>query len=263
LKSAPQRKLSCFLFQNAAIKNAMQPSGNPGQWFASTHWSLILAVGSSTASSRAALETLCRGYWRPLYLIVLRKGFDAQSAQDLTQEFFAALLARNDLAAMDPGRGRFRSFLLGALDNFLANEWRKRGTLKRGGNVDFISIHETDSAGRLACDPATELTPEKLYERRWAMTLMERALDRLRAEAAAAGKSDLFDALSEFLAEPPAQGDYPPLAQKLNITESALRVAVHRLRQRYRTLLRDEIAQTVESPAAVDSEIRELFLALS
>jgi RNA polymerase sigma-70 factor (ECF subfamily) len=232
--------------------------------FATTHWSVVLAAGESALpQSREALETLCRAYWRPLHAFVLRKGFDAESAEDLTQEFFVSLLARDDLAGTHPSRGRFRTFLLSALENFLANEWRKRATLKRGGSVDFISIHDTDGEGSLACDPATDLTPDKIYERRWAMTLMDRALDRLRAEAAAAGKTELFDALKEFLAEPPGQGDYPPLALKLNLTDSALRVAVHRLRQRYRALLRDEIAQTVEKPAAVDEEIRELFAALS
>lgn len=240
----------------------MTSAAPAGQWFATTHWSVVLAAGSLTDHSRAALETLCRAYWRPLYATVVRKGFDAESAQDLTQEFFASLLARNDFAATSPNRGRFRTFLLSALENFLANEWRRRGTLKRGGNVDFVSLHEADVGGALACDPAMQLAPEKLYERRWAMTLMESALERLRSEAAAAGKTHLFSALSEFLAEPPAQGDYPPLAEKLNLTESALRVAVHRMRQRYRALLRDEIAQTVESPGAVDDEIRQLFAAL-
>jgi DNA-directed RNA polymerase specialized sigma24 family protein len=240
------------------MDGASQPA-----FFATTHWSVVLAAGSPADQSHGALETLCRAYWRPLHAAVLRKGFDVESARDLTQEFFASLLARNDLARTHPARGRFRTFLLSALDNFLANEWRKRGTLKRGGNVDFISFNAVTTDGEPACDPATELDPARLYERRWALTLIDRALDRLRSEAAAAGKSSLFDALSEFLAEPPAQGDYPPLAARLNLTESALRVAVHRLRQRYRALLREEIAQTVESPAAVDDEIRHLFAALS
>jgi len=232
--------------------------------FATTHWSVVLAAGErARPESREALEILCRAYWQPLHAFVLRKGFDAESAKDLTQEFFTSLLTRDDLAGTHPSRGRFRTFLLSALENFLANEWRKRTTLKRGGTVNFISIHDTGSEGNAACDPATDLTPDKLYQRRWAMILMERALDRLRSEAVAAGKTELFEALKEFLAEPPSQGDYPPLALKLNLTESALRVAVHRLRQRYRALLRDEIAQTVEKPSAVDEEIRELFAALS
>ncbi len=227
-------------------------------FFATTHWSVVLAADSSANESQTALETLCRAYWRPLHAAVLRKGFDHESAKDLTQEFFAALLERNDLARSSPARGRFRTFLLTALENFLANEWRRRATLKRGGAIQFVSIDNDED-----CDPATDLAPDKLYERRWALTLMERALDRLRAEAVAAGKLPLFESLSEFLAEPPAQGQYPPLAAKLNLSESALRVAVHRLRQRYRTLLRQEIAQTVESPAAIDDEVQHLFAALS
>ena len=236
-------------------------SGPGTEAFATTHWSVVLSAGGASAQSREALETLCRAYWRPLHAFVVRKGFDAESAKDLTQDFLASLLARNDLANTHPSRGRFRTFLLSALENFLANEWRKRDTRKRGGHLEFISIHDTHAGP--ADDPVSDLTPDKIYERRWAMTLMERALDRLRAEAVSAGKTELFDALREFLAEPPAPGDYPTLARKLEMTENALRVAVHRLRQRYRALLRDEIAQTVDNPAAVDEEIRELFAALS
>jgi RNA polymerase sigma-70 factor (ECF subfamily) len=243
------------------IKPSVEPRPSAAA-FATTHWSVVLAAGGHP-QSREALETLCRAYWRPLHAFVMRKGFDVETAEDLTQEFFASLLARDDLAATHPNRGRFRTFLLSALDHFLANEWRKRDTLKRGGHLDFISLDDGKPDAGRAVDPATDLTPTKLYERRWAMTLKEQALEHLRVEAATAGKTALFAALREFLTEPPAPGDYPPLARKLDMTENALRVAVHRLRERYRVLLRAEIARTVENPAAVDDEIRELFAALS
>jgi RNA polymerase sigma factor (sigma-70 family) len=210
-----------------------------------------------------ALAALCENYWFPLYAFVRRAGRSAEDAQDLTQEFFVRLLAKNYLADADRDRGRFRSFLLGAMKHLLANERRRQGTQKRGGGLPTISLDFRSGEDRYRrIEPADSLTPERLYERRWALTLLDLVLERLREEFRAAGKSDLFDTLKPLLAAGPAKTSYRDVAEGLAMSEGAVKVAVHRLRRRYRKLLREEIARTLVGPEAVEDELRELLAAV-
>ena len=232
--------------------------------FTTTHWSVVLSAGrENSTQARDALEKLCCAYWYPLYAFVRRKGFDGTEAQDLTQEFFAQLLARKDLATVHPDKGKFRTFLLIAMSHFLANEWERLRTEKRGGKLVFIPLEEAAAENHYQSEPATDLTPEKMFERRWAIALLDQALARLRDEAESAGKRQLFDELKIFISGRAEAGDYADAAKRLAMTEVAVRVAVHRLRQRYRDSLRHEIAQTVGSREEVDEEIRHLFTAFS
>jgi RNA polymerase sigma-70 factor (ECF subfamily) len=222
-----------------------------------------LAAGQrSSPQSSAALATLCENYWYPLYAYVRRRGHDADEAQDFTQAFFARLLEKNDLAAADPGRGRFRSFLLASLKHFLANEWDRARAEKRGGGRFVLSIDFRTAEERYRAEPSHDLTPEKIFERRWALMLLENVLARLHDESAQAGKMDSFDRLKGFLTGEQAAMTYGQLAAELNMSEGALKVAVHRLRRRYRELLRAEIEETVADPEEIDQEIRDLFAAL-
>jgi RNA polymerase sigma-70 factor (ECF subfamily) len=227
-------------------------------WFTTTHWSVVLAAGDA-ASPRAdaALEQLCRAYWYPLYAFIRRRGHDAHQAQDLTQAFFADLLARQSLASAQPEKGRFRSFLLGAVQNFLAKERERARTLKRGGHCTFLSLDEEDAEGRYRREPAHDWTPEKLFERRWALTLLDHTLAALRDEHRRAGKLTLFEALESFLSVETT--GYAAPAAALGMSEGAVRVAVHRLRRRYGELLRAGIAQTLASPDEVEAEMAHLF----
>jgi len=232
--------------------------------FTTTHWSVVLSAGrANSPKARDALEKLCHAYGFPLYAFVRRKGFDAAEAQDLTQEFFVHLLERQDLATVHPDKGKFRTFLLIALSHFLANEWERLRTEKRGGKLVFISLEEAAAENHYQSEPATDLTPEKMFERRWAIALLDQALARLRDEAESAGKGQLFDELKIFISGRAEAGDYADAAKRLAMTQVAVRVAVHRLRQRYRDSLRHEIAQTVGSREEVDEEIRHLFTAFS
>jgi RNA polymerase sigma-70 factor (ECF subfamily) len=230
-------------------------------WFQTTHWSVVLQAAQRQEGGGAALEKLCQDYWFPLYSYVRRGGRDAEEAKDLTQEFFARLLEKNWLAQADANRGRFRSFLLSALKHFLANEWRKKQAAKRGGGKSVVSLDDTAEALYLA-EPASDLTPEKIYERRWALRLFERALGRLREDHQAAGKLAVFEALEPFLSAEAREGDYERVGAALGMSNGAVAGAVHRLRQRYRELVRDEIAQTVTSPAELEDEMRSLLAAL-
>ena len=236
----------------------------PGNRFATTHWSMVVSAGRGHSSEAGrALAALCENYWFPLYAFVRRAGHSAEDARDLTQEFFVQLLAKNYLADADRHRGRFRSFLLGAMKHFLANERRRRGTRKRGGGQSTISLDFRSGEDRYRrIEPADNLTPERLYERRWALTLLDLVLDRLRDEFHAAGKSDRFDALKPLLAAGPAKAPYRDVAEALAMSEAAVKVAVHRLRRRYRKLLREEIARTLVGPEAVEDELRDLLAAV-
>ncbi len=235
-----------------------------GATFATTHWSVVLAAGDpDTLQSAAALEQLCRAYWYPLYACVRRRGHQPQDAQDLTQGFFASLLAGNYLARADRERGRFRTFLLTAFDNFLHNEHDRTTALKRGGGREFISWDEHVAEGRYAQEPAGGLSPEQLFEKRWAATLLERVLVRLRAEFDQAERRELFDQLKPHLWGEDEAAPYAELGTRFAMTVSALKVTVHRLRRRYRDLLRDEIAQTVADPAEIDGEIQYLIRVVS
>jgi RNA polymerase sigma-70 factor (ECF subfamily) len=232
------------------------PRTGPAQ-FATTHWSVVAAAGGEHAE---ALETLCRAYWYPLYAYVRRRGFGPEQAQDLTQEFFARLLKQNYPAQADRAKGKFRSFLLLTLNHFLADEFDRANTLKRGGGRVFISLDQETAEGRYCREPAHELSPEKLFERRWAQSILENALRRLRDEYAA--EPGAYAVLKAF--EPGEQPTLPyaEAAARLGITESALKSKVHRLRQRHRELVREVIAQTVCTVAEVDEELRHLIAVL-
>ncbi len=231
--------------------------------FATTHWSLVVAAGRrSSPASAGALADLCQRYWYPLYVYVRRRVPNVEEARDLTQEFFARLLERNTLALADPERGRFRSFLLTALKHFLINEWEKAKARKRGGGRRALALDFDSKEPQLRVEPEHTWTPERLYERHWALTLLEQVLAQLRQESHAAGKGALFDHLKGFLAGESKTATYAQTARDLGMTEGAVKVAAHRLRKRYRELLRNEVAQTVADDAEVDDEIRALFRSL-
>jgi RNA polymerase sigma-70 factor (ECF subfamily) len=231
--------------------------------FHTTRWSLVAAAaGASSAGTRAALEELCQAYWYPVYAFLRRRGHATEDAGDLTQSFFAVLLEKDYLADADPHRGRFRAFLLTAVARFVSKERDKQAAQKRGGGKRTVSFDLADGEARYQREPAHDWTPERIFERRWALTLLDRTLLDLRLEHAAAGKLPLFDALKVFLT---GEAGTPPLreiAERLQMSEGAVRVAVHRLRQKYRDALRAEIAQTVATEGDVDDELAVLLAAL-
>lgn len=228
-----------------------------------THWSVVLgAAGESSPEAGAALERLCRIYWPPVYSYVRRQGFDAHEAQDLTQDFLCRLITRRELPKANPEKGRFRYFLLLRLKHFLVNEWERLRAEKRGGGAVVISLDALAAEQRYALEPAHETTPERLFERRWALTVLENALVRMRAEWTADGRAESFDELKAFLAADGSADSYEELGRRLGVAAGALRVTVHRLRQRWRELVRSEIAQTVAGPGEVEAEMRHLFDAL-
>ncbi len=232
--------------------------------FATTHWSVVLsAARPESAHYQQALESLCRTYWFPLYAYLRRHGYDTHQAEDHTQAFLASLLEKHGLRLAEPKRGKFRSFLLAALKHFIANERARAGARKRGGGLKALSLDCENAEAQYALEPRDELSPEKLYERSWAMTVLDRAMTRLQAEAAGAKKQEQFDCLKTYLTASEDAAAYREAAVKLGTTEGAVKVAVHRLRKRYRELLRDEIAQTVASQGEIDEEIRHLFDALA
>jgi RNA polymerase sigma-70 factor (ECF subfamily) len=236
----------------------------PRPAFVTTHWSLVVSAGSTeTTQARSALEKLCRAYWFPIYAFVRRQEHNPHDAQDLTQEFFARLLEKNQIAGADRNRGRFRSFLLASVKHFLANEWHKARAQKRGSGQVPIPIDASAAESKCGIDPADTLTAEKIYERRWALTLLDQVLHRLRDEYTRDGKENLFEQLKPTLTEASRSVRYADIAAQLGASEGAVKVAVHRLRQRYREVLRDEIADTVASPGEVEDEIRNLFAALA
>lgn len=239
------------------------PPGLGPRRFATTHWSVVFAArDGDVLQAQAALTALCQAYWYPLYAYIRRQGWQADQAQDLTQEFFVRLLERDFLASVDRDRGRFRSFLLAACRHFLANEHDRARALKRGGGRRILSMHADEAETRYAREPAHDLTPDRLFERGWALTLLDRVLGHLREEFRARGKAGLFDRLRLYLVGERSTPSHAELATELGTTPGAVKVQVHRLRQRYRELLRDEIAATVETPEQVDEEIRQLFAAL-
>jgi len=238
-------------------------SAPKAHWFTTTHWSVVLNAGNAESPhAEAALEKLCRTYWYPLYSFVRRQGHGPDDAQDLTQEFFARLLEKNYLGAVEREKGKFRSFLLGSLKHFLANERVRAEAAKRGGGKELISLDDT-AEDRFKLEPVTNASPEKIFEQRWAVTLLEQAFARLESEFAEAGKSKIFARLKGFLAEGSGSGDYAPIAAEMGMSVNSVAVTVHRLRQRYRELVRAEIANTVSSPAEIDEEMRNLFAALA
>jgi RNA polymerase sigma factor (sigma-70 family) len=232
--------------------------------FETTHWSLVILAGrGDSAEARDALDALCRTYWRPIHAYVRRQGYPPDVAQDLTQEFFTRLLASRDLAEVDRAKGRFRSFLLASLRHFLANDWDRTQALKRGGGVEHVPWDPEATVARGTPEPADTLTPERVFERQWALTVLDGALGRLQREYAADGKAALFDALKGTLVGERPATHYRQIGADLGMSEGAVKVAAHRLRARYRDDVRSSIARTVETGAQVDEEIRQLFAAFA
>jgi len=234
--------------------------------FLSTHWSVVLSVQKSDEGAAAvALDYLCRTYWYPLYVFARRLGNSPEDAADLTQEFFSQLLARGGLASASPERGRFRNFLLGSFKNLIANEWKRANCQKRGGGAETYSLDETDAEERYRLEPADNHTPETVYERRWAEAVLGRVIERLRTECDGEGpeRARRFDILKVFLLEDKGTVSLAEAASKLGLSVIATKGVVHRLRQRYREIFREEIAHTVAQSEEVEDEIRYLFKALA
>jgi RNA polymerase sigma factor (sigma-70 family) len=226
---------------------------------------MVLAAGAnlSSAGAREALATLCETYWYPLYGFLRSRGYSAEDAQDLTQAFFVRVLEKHTIGHADPARGRFRSFLLTALKNFAANEHDKEIAGKRGGGVPIVSLEFEGAEGRFQLEPPSDETPERVFDRRWALTLLDRVMSRLKAEGVRAGKKSQFEGLKTYLTGDQPQLTYAQTATELGISEGAAKVAVHRLRRHFRDLVRDEIAQTVSSPEEIDDELRHLWSSVS
>lgn len=234
------------------------------EWFTTTHWTMVLnARDQDSPQAAAALEKLCRTYWYPLYTYVRRQGNDEDSAKDLTQEFFARLVHKNRLDHVQREKGRFRSFLLTSLKNFLSDEWDKARAQKRGGGQPLLSLDDDTAEDRYRLEPADSVTPDKLYEQRWALTLLDQAKARLKEEYAQAGKANSYERLRVFESGDPGGSTYAEIAAELGLTERAVKSAAHRLRQRYGELVREEVAHTVGSPAEIDEELRHLLAVLS
>jgi RNA polymerase sigma-70 factor (ECF subfamily) len=235
-----------------------------GGSFGTTRWSLVLAAGQNAdARSADALTGLCESYWHPVYAFIRRQGYRPEECADLTQEFFARVLEKNYFHDADPARGRFRAFLCASIRHFLSNERDRAQTLKRGGATPPISLDIETAEGTYQVEPRDDLTPEKLFDRRWALILLERVLVRLRDQHTAAGKGELFDQLRGFLTGDNAGVPYAGVAGTLGMTEGAVKVAVHRLRRGFRDALLQEIAETVADPSDIDAEIEYLMKAVS
>jgi RNA polymerase sigma factor (sigma-70 family) len=238
--------------------NAFKDSG-----FATTHWSVVMAAGKGHSAQAAdALEKLCRTYWFPLYTFVRRHISEAHDAEDLTQEFFTRFLAKEYFGRADPALGRFRSFLLACLKNFLSEQQRQARRLKRGGGQTTISWDSQTAEERYRLEPADPVTAEQVYDRRWALTLLETVLARLADEQSAAGKERVFAQLKDYLWGETRATSYGEMAERLGMTEGAVKVAVHRLRRRLRDLLREEVSHTVAADAEIDEELRHLIGAI-
>ena len=228
--------------------------------FSTTQWSQVLAARDGTeASASDAMTALCETYWYPLYAYVRRQGHTADEAADLTQAYFALLLEKDYLKDVEPTRGSFRSFLLTSMRHFLSHEWEKGRALKRGGNTRTVSLDVDTAEARYSTEPADPVTPEQVFERRWTLMILERALVRLREWAADNDNSDQVEHLEEFLTGQQPRTPYREVAEELGMSEGAVKAAVHRLRQRFGGLLREEIAQTVADPAEIDGEVRHLL----
>jgi RNA polymerase sigma-70 factor (ECF subfamily) len=237
-----------------------RPTRSSEAGFPTTHWSLVLrAGGPATPQAREALAGLCASYWYPVYAFIRRQGHKPDEAQDLTQAFIVRLLEKGGLPAVDPCRGRFRAYLRTACDHFLADQRDRAGALKRGGDRVILSVDARDAEGRYLREPAHDLTPERLFERAWALTLLDRVLERLGGEYQRAGQAAQFEQLKVILTAGSRSVPYATLAERLGTTEGTVQVAAHRLRRRYRALLLEEIAATLDDPAGVEEEVRELF----
>ena len=248
----------------ASATKQLDPKQENREWFATTHWSVVLAAKDDKKPEvTAALEKLCQVYWYPLYAYVRRQGNSPQDAEDLTQGFFARLLEKHYLDDVDRKRGKFRSFLLASIKHFMADEHDRATAQKRGGGRLLISLDVEDSEKRYRLEPAHDLTPEKLFERRWALSLLSAVFERLQKDYAEAGKGKLFEVIQRFLAPDSNEADYASAAGQLQMKEDALRMAVHRLRQRYGNLFREEVANTVSDESEIEDEMRHLRNILS
>ena len=227
--------------------------------FATTHWSIVLEAQGESAIAQEALEKLCRIYWRPIYSFLRRQGIGQEEAEDLTQGFFALLLERRDLSAVRREKGRLRSYLLTALKHFLSDEWRRAMAIKRGKGQRLIPLEELRADQSTDMEPADTLTAERIYERRWASTVLECVLKLLQDEYAATGKAELFDSLTQLLADERGTPSQADIAARFGMTENAVTQAFHRFRRRYQLLLRQEIAHTVATPGDIEDELRHLI----
>ena len=237
-------------------------SAGAGAPFVTTHWSVVLRAQGKSSAADEALEKLCRIYWWPLYGFIRRRGHSPEEAQDLTQGFFAMLLERRDFDAVRQEKGRLRSYLLASLKNFLAKAQRRAMTIKRGRGRPPVPLEELLARERADVEPADHLSADRIYERRWALTLLEQVLTRLGEEYRVAGSAALFEQLKQLLTDEPGRPFQAEIAQQLGMTENAVKQALHRLRQRYRLLLREEIAHTVSEPTDVEDELRHFISVL-
>jgi RNA polymerase sigma-70 factor (ECF subfamily) len=250
--------------QSSFLSSSPSSSPAPRPAFVTTHWSVVLsAQDKSSAQSAAALESLCRTYWYPLYAYARRAGHSPADAEDLTQSFFARFFEKGYLQSAGQQKGKFRTFLLLALKRFLANDWDRRHAQKRGGFTPMVSIDQQQAESRFAAEPSHTLQPDVLYDRQWALILLDRAMTRLREEYVATARTRLFEALGNLLVKDESSLPYAEVAAQLNLTEAAVKMAVHRMRARYRDILHEEISLTVTSAAEVEEELRHLFSAFS
>jgi RNA polymerase sigma-70 factor (ECF subfamily) len=234
-----------------------------GDRFMTTRWSVVLAAGrTGEPAAREALSTLCGLYWRPLYAFLRRRGLPPEEAEDMTQAFLVHVIEKESISHVDPHKGKFRSFLLISLKNFLSDQRSKEAALKRGGGVAPVSLDADEAEGRYRLETADDLTPERIFERQWALTVIEQAMSRLRERYEKSGKAAHFDEMKTFLSGEKRPVPHAEVAERLGITPLAVKVAVHRLRKRFRDALREEIAQTVATPDEIDSELQALYAAL-
>lgn len=248
---------------DSSVENSVAPLPK-GERFVSTHWSVVLqAADSSAPDSLQSLEKLCQTYWYPLYAYVRRTGCSPEAAEDLTQGFFTQFLEKKYLSSVDPNKGRFRSFLLASLKHFCAKEWRRQNAQKRGGHCPAVSLDALTAEERYRLEPVERMTAEDIYERRWAMTVLHAAFEKLSEECRTSGKESLYGELKGALSGDADLRAYSEIAVRLSLSVDAVKAAVHRLRQRYRELLRAEVANTVADSTEVDQELRHLFAVLS
>jgi RNA polymerase sigma-70 factor (ECF subfamily) len=246
------------------LSSAESGTAPPSPIFATTHWSVVLGAGDAPSpEAEAALTRLCQTYWLPVYAFVRKRGHSPDQAQDLTQAFFANFLEKQHVTKANRERGRFRSFLMTSVENFLRNEHDRAQAQKRGGGRQLLSLDEQDAEARYLQEPTTEMDPAKAFDQRWAATLLSTVLNRLQAEFGVTGRGDLFEALQAHLWGDAESTPYPELAERFSLSLANVKTTAHRLRQRYRELLRDEIAHTVALPGQVDEEIRYLMQVVS
>ena len=242
--------------------SATGASGQGAAAFMTTHWSVVLEAQGESLAAHEALEKLCRTYWRPIFAFLRRQGLPPEQAEDITQGFFAELLERRSLDAVRKEKGRLRSYLLGALKYFLADERRRAMAVKRGKGQRLISLDELCAEEQIDREPADPVTAEMIYERRWALTVLERVLSRLKDEYRVAGNAALFESLKQLLPDEPGSPSQAEIAARLGMTENAIRQAFYRFRQRYQSVLREEIANTVATPGDIEDELRHLITVL-